>query len=93
MAHFKATHEPFDYPERWKELYEGQEIPEPASLYDFGPDATGRSFVGQKMDELARRWMAASRRPDSSRMEYPGLPFTTEGLDSVQARKKLSEVY
>ncbi|MDN5216838.1 sulfatase [Fulvivirgaceae bacterium BMA12] len=93
MTHFKATHEPFDYPERFKSLYEGQEIPEPESLYDFGPETTGRTFVGQKMDELARRMMVATKNPDKFWTSYPGLPFSTEGLDSIQARKKIYQKF
>ena len=53
MTHFKATHEPFDYPERFNDLYKNIEIPEPASLYDFSPKTTGRSFKGQKLETLA----------------------------------------
>ena len=47
MCHFKATHEPFDYPDRYKDLYKDDTIPEPATLYDFGPATTGRTFEGQ----------------------------------------------
>ena len=35
MTHFKATHEPFDYPERNKDLNKGVFFPEPTSLYEF----------------------------------------------------------
>ena len=54
------------------------EIPEPASLSMILIwDATGRSFVIKKwMGWYDVGWRL---RPDSSRMEYPGLPFTTEG--------------
>ena len=47
MTHFKATHEPFDYPDRHRDLYKDIDIPEPASLYDKGPEETGRLFIGQ----------------------------------------------
>jgi arylsulfatase A-like enzyme len=93
MTHFKATHEPFDFPERLKELYKDQEIPEPESLYDFGPETTGRTFSGQKMDELAKRMMAATKNPDKFWTSYPGLPFSTVGLDSIQARKKIYQKF
>ncbi|MDN5204577.1 sulfatase [Fulvivirgaceae bacterium BMA10] len=93
MTHFKATHEPFDYPERLKDLYKDQEIPEPESLYDFGPETNGRTFTGQKMDELARRMMMATKNPDKFWTSYPGLPFSTEGLDSIQARKKIYQKF
>lgn len=93
MTHFKATHEPFDYPDRLKDLYKDQEIPEPASLYDFGPETTGRTFSGQKMDELARRMTYASENPGKFWTSYPGLPFSTKGLDSIQARKKIYQKF
>jgi arylsulfatase A-like enzyme len=85
MTHFKATHEPFDYPERFKNLFENDTIPEPVSLLDFDPKLSGRSFDGQILDILAERWRKASIK-DTDR--YPGLPFDTEGLDAVQSRKK-----
>lgn len=88
MTHFKATHEPFDYPERHSAMYEGVELPEPASLYDFGPETTNRSFVGQGLDNLTDRWLRATNDPNFKGMPYPGLPFSIDGLDSAQVRKK-----
>ena len=44
MTHFKATHEPFDYPDRFKNLFENDTLPEPKSLLDFDPKLSGRSF-------------------------------------------------
>ncbi len=87
MTHFKATHEPFDYPDRHKDLYKDIEIPEPQSLLDFSPETTGRSFVGQKLDNLEWRWKQASKDPDKWWCKYPGLPFSTEGMDSIATRK------
>ena len=34
MLHFKAPHHPYDYPERFKDLLRGVEIPEPGNLYE-----------------------------------------------------------
>lgn len=87
MCHFKATHEPFDYPERYKDLYKDVEIPEPGSLFDFGPETNGRSFPGQLLDILAERWRRASESTGQNRNHYPGLPFSTQGLDREEARK------
>ncbi len=89
FCNFKATHEPFDYPDRYETLYENEEIPEPESLYDFGPETTGRSFIGQKLEILGRRWDNATRDPDNWWTTYPGLPYPLEGLDSIQKRKKI----
>jgi len=91
MTHFKATHEPFDYPERLEHLYDGVEFPEPESLYDFSPETNGRTFLGQKLWILGERWVNASRNKDYSR--YPGLPFDLEGLDSIAARKKIYQKF
>ncbi len=89
MTHFKATHEPFEYPDRLKHLYEDVEIPEPGSLLDFGPETNGRSFKGQKLENMEARWEQFQKNPDKFWTTYPGMPFSIEGLDSVQARKKI----
>ena len=54
-CHFKATHEPYDYPIRMEHLYDGVTFPEPENLLDWGPETNGRSFVGQTLEELERR--------------------------------------
>ncbi len=93
MTHFKATHEPFDYPERHKDLYKDVEMPEPESLYDFSPQTTGRSFIGQKLENLGWRWEQASKDSKNWWTTYPGMPFSMEGLDSIQARKKIYQKF
>ncbi len=88
MTHFKATHEPFDFPERHKDLYRNVDIPEPESLYDSGPETTGRSFTGQTLEILGARYTRAS--VDSTFWtSYPDLPFSTEGLSPDDKRKKI----
>jgi arylsulfatase A-like enzyme len=87
MCHFKATHEPFDYPERFDDLYKGITIPKPENLLDFSPATTGRSFVGQKLENLEWSWKQATKDPDAWWCKYPGLPFSTDGMDSIAIRK------
>ncbi|MFS4455191.1 sulfatase [Maribacter sp. 2304DJ31-5] len=89
FCNFKATHEPFDYPERYKSLYDGMEIPEPPSLLDFGASTTGRTFKGQVLENLALRWAKATESPEEFWTSYPGLPYPLENLDSVPLRKKI----
>ena len=89
MTHFKATHEPFDFPDRFKNLYKDQEIPEPANLLDFYSKNSERTFEGQTLENLGLRWETASADPDSWWCKYPELPFTIKGMDSVTARKKI----
>ncbi|MDP4283724.1 MAG: sulfatase [Bacteroidota bacterium] len=93
MVHFKATHEPFEYPDRLKDLYKNTDIPVPVSLYDFGPQTNGRSFNGQKLENLEKRWEAYQKNPTKFWTDYPGMPFSIEGLDSLQARKKIYEKF
>jgi arylsulfatase A-like enzyme len=93
MTHFKATHEPFEYPDRLKDLYNDVQIPEPVSLFDFGPQANGRSFVGQKLENLEARWEQYQKNPAKWWTTYPGMPFSIEGLDSLQARKKIYQKF
>jgi len=83
MCHFKATHEPFDYPERFKDLYTDIDIPEVESLFEFDNSKSDRTIKGQKLEELARRYTK------NKKGYYPDMPFEVEGLDSVQLRKKV----
>ncbi|WP_455625352.1 sulfatase family protein [Parabacteroides sp.] len=85
-CHFKATHEPWDFPERMRHLYDGVVFPEPESLFDWGPETTGRTFSGQPLEELARRWEVASQDPDKWWCRYPELPFTTKRMHRSAAR-------
>ena len=90
MCHFKATHEPFDYPDRFKDLYKDIEIPTPDSFYDQGATSTGRSFEGQSIDNLQQRYLTATNNPEDRKpyMYYPGLPFSIDGLNASEARKQ-----
>ena len=63
-CHFKATHEPYDYPTRMEHLYDGVTFPEPENFLDWGPETNGRSFKGQTLEELGHRWRVASKDPD-----------------------------
>lgn len=89
MCQFKATHEPFDYPARFKDLYTDVTIPEPASLHDAGPETTNRTFEGQILERLGQRWETATKKPKEWWTTYPGLPFTTEGMEPKAARSKI----
>jgi len=90
MCNFKATHEPFDYPERFSHLYRDEEIPVPESLYDNSAETTGRSFKGQSIDNLMKRYLFATEHPDEKKafMFYPELPFSVDGLNHDEARMK-----
>lgn len=89
MTHFKATHEPFDFPARYKDHYKNVEIPEPASLLDFNQSANGRTFIGQKLDILGQRYVEDTKKLHTGKTtRYPELPFSLKGLNQVQARKK-----
>ena len=87
MTHFKATHEPFDYPERHNEFLKNTSIPEPESLYDFLPSNSGRSFSGQQLEILTNRWLNFSKKENyDTDVKYPGMPFSVDGLSKKQIR-------
>jgi arylsulfatase A-like enzyme len=87
-CHFKATHEPWDFPERMKHLYDGVVFPEPPNLMDFDRETSGRVFDGQPLENLASRWMIASEDPSKWWCVYPELPFTTQGLSKEEGRRE-----
>ena len=89
MTHFKATHEPFDYPARKDSMYRDVVFPEPHNLLDFSQD-NGRTFSGQNLERLGQRWVSATA---SGSTLYPGLPFSLDGLDSVQARQAIYQKF
>ncbi len=91
MCHFKATHEPFDFADRFKDLYKGVEFPYPESIWDSGATTTGRSFTGQRLEELGSRYLKAST--GTFWTSYPGLPFSTEGLSAKNARMKIYQKF
>lgn len=91
LCHFKATHEPFDYPERFSHLYRDEDIPVPESFWDNGAETNGRTFKGQSIDNLKERYLFASTHSDEEKrgfMFYPELPFSVDGLNHDDARMK-----
>lgn len=86
-CHFKATHEPYDFPERMRHLYDGVTFPEPENFLDWGPETNGRTFQGQPIEDMIRRWRIASEDPDKWWCRYPELPFSTKGMNRTAARK------
>lgn len=89
FCHFKATHEPFDFPERLKELYDGVTFPEPENMMEFGPEKSGRTIDGQPLEAMAWRWQMAYDHPDVWWTSYPELPFDTEGLGREEKRSAI----
>lgn len=85
-CHFKATHEPWDFPERMRHLYDGVTFPEPENLLSPTQAESGRTFPGQPLEEIARRWEVASADPDAWWCRYPELPFSTQGMHRSAAR-------
>lgn len=83
MTHFKASHEPFNYAQRFDTLYQNTKMPEPKSLFNFYPDRAERTFQGQVLEILGRRFVANHGH------RYPGPPFSLEGLTDRQRREKI----
>lgn len=91
MCHFKATHEPFDFADRFKDLYKDVVFPYPSTYNDWGAKTTGRTFKGQQLEELGKRYEKASQ--GNFWTNYPELPFSTKNLDSVSARNKIYQKF
>ena len=89
MTHFKATHEPFDYPDRKDTLYHDVSLPEPSNLLDFNKN-NGRTFSGQNLERLGRRWLDHTARGSN---HYPGLPFDLADMDSSETRKAIYQKF
>lgn len=87
FCHFKATHEPWDFPERMRHLYDDVTFPEPHNLMDFDGGLSGRTFAGQQLENLAWRWQTASKDPAAWWCVYPELPFSTAEMSPEAARK------
>ena len=63
MLHFKATHEPWQFPKRFAKLYEGIRFPEPKDLHGAtGPD--GSRIPGWPLEILTRRMTKRSDHGD-----------------------------
>lgn len=89
FCHFKATHEPWDFPERLKHLYDDVTFPEPENMMEFGPEKSGRTFPGQQLENMAMRWETASKDPDKWWCRYPELPFKREGQSPEEDRRQI----
>ena len=85
-THFKATHEPFDYPQRYHNYLENVELPYSPGFVDQGA-AGGRTHDGWPLDLLGARY------EKSTGTAYPGKEFSLKGLDSLQARKKIYQKF
>ncbi len=87
FCQFKATHEPWDFPERNKDLYKDVVFPDPVGMMNFNPRAGGRTFTGRMLEDMAVRWESASTGPWWC--DYPGLPFKREGKSKEADRQQI----
>ncbi|MDX1637183.1 MAG: sulfatase [Balneolaceae bacterium] len=86
MTHFKATHEPFNYPPRFDTLYQDVTMPEPSHLYNYYPEQSTRTFEGQVLEILGGRFEQNPGR-------YSAESFSLDGLDRRQARSKIYQKF
>jgi len=84
---FKATHEPFDYPERQKDFLKDIMLPVPKNLLDSGASFTGRTHDGWPLELLGKRY------EKSKGATYPGEKFTLAGLNKEEARIKIYQEF
>jgi len=89
MCQFKATHEPFDYPERHAELYQDVLMPEPDTLYDFDPVDAGRTFEGQQLERLGVRFAGVG----DTGFDYPGSLELPDDLSQAERRHRIYQKF
>lgn len=82
FTHFKATHEPYFYPERYNDYLEDVEIPYPTNLDDEGAKSTGRTHEGWPIDILTQRYL----NDDLGR--YPGEKLVLTSNNPTEIRKQ-----
>ncbi len=88
FCHFKATHEPWDFPARNKDMYKDVVFPHPEDMLVMDWQSTGRTFQGQPLENLATRWETASRTGEWW-CDYPELPFYREGKSPESDRMEI----
>lgn len=86
MCHYKAPHEPFGYPERYANWLEDTEFETPESIDEVGPRSGGRTFSGQTLDILAKRFHDDPKRYQLSGFALPH----TEALTRRAAYQQLT---
>lgn len=87
-CHFKATHEPYDFPERMRNIYDGVTFPMPDNMMNFDWQTTGRTFQGQLLENLAWRWETATET-GKWWCQYPELPFKRDGISAQADRNQI----
>lgn len=70
-CHFKATHEPYDYPIRMEHLYDGVTFPEPENLLDWGPETNGVLSSARHSKNWNACWRLARKTPTNGDAVIP----------------------
>ena len=81
MVHHKAPHSPWEYAERHAAMFDGTDIPEPATLWD---DYTNRS----KATREGPRSKLATLQKSMESPDWPTGQLLTSGLDQKTAKSK-----
>lgn len=98
MHHFKAAHGPWEFNPKYAQMYEGQTLPEPATLFDdyANRDPAGvpmkRSRIhtdGNPMD--LSLWMSSNKKGKSG--EWPTGKLDLEGLNDREIKQATYQKY
>jgi arylsulfatase A-like enzyme len=79
LCHFKAIHEPFYGPDRHRNLYRDETLPEPADLL-WPESPKGTRIQGWPLEILQQRFLKRPKR-------YAPPPLDIEGLSDAEARR------
>jgi len=86
MCHFKAPHEPWEYPNRLKDYLTDVEIPEPESLWeDKSHRSAGSREYGFTIETMAQRQVRENYHSEGAQ--------DFEGLNTKEVRKKTYQIF
>ena len=85
MVHYKAVHEPFYSDDRFRSLYEGQELPEPDDLH-WEKSPRGSVFDGWPLEILGKRYLANKDR-------YPPPELVSGDMPAADFRSKVYQKF
>ncbi|WP_278410762.1 sulfatase [Phocaeicola coprocola] len=87
-CHFKATHEPYDFPKRNKDLFKNIIFPEPENMQIFTSNESERTFRGLWLEDLAKCWETATET-GKWWCQYPELPFKRKHINKEADRSQI----
>ncbi|WP_049904156.1 sulfatase family protein [Halococcus agarilyticus] len=91
MCHFKAPHDPWVYPDRYEDRYEGQQIPEPGSLFEDKAHRSGATR--ERGSTVSASNPVRNLVEDQSQDRWPTGTLDTEGMSAAEETRASYQKY